>query len=282
MKQIRYETRPAEFADAMKSVRAARIIFWLILAAAIGSQVGGFLLIEFGGVLGTDEVALARPEKQPPEAAGKKKPPAVAAKKAPASAPGAKKPAAPAGTAEKWKRTLSWLFPTAEFAGLVAAMLLALTILFAVALSLLGRLGGTGGLVSAFFWSLVLLAIMIPWQQALPESPVACGALYEMDELLAARAEAAEAWDARGLYFVRFLAYPVLAMLVWLVVQLRFARGCAQMDFPHAVPTGAVPPAPAAPPARQPEAAKKDLTSSAARPAPGTRPATPGSAESKS
>jgi hypothetical protein len=144
-------------------------------------------------------------------------------------------------------------------------MLVTVAIGMAVMLSLIGRLGGMAGLIGAFFWSTILLAMVVPWQQVLPGSSMACGALFNFAELTARRA----AWSGADatlqqsvFYHGRFLAYPLAAALVWLIVQVKFARGCSQMHYPHVVapvsaPAGiAAPPAPSAAQAPPAEALK--------------------------
>lgn len=261
MQQIQYDIRPAEFHDAMKSTRSARLVFWLLLGLAIILQLAAFGLVEFGGVLdndqpavakGTDEKTPAAPDKRAPSAPAKK-PPAPAGKPSPAAR--ARPPATAAGRpgepekkqpdltkAEKWRIALRWSLPAAKFVAMVTALLLTLTILFAVGLSLVGRLGGMAGLISAFFWSLILFVMVVPWQQVLVNRTLACGALFNLGELLAGRAEwgGAEATGpATTLYYGRFAVYPGAALLIWLIVHVKFVRASMRMHFPHAVPSAA-------------------------------------------
>jgi len=119
---------------------------------------------------------------------------------------------------------------TARFVAFAAAVLLSLALLLAVLISLLDRLGGAAGFVSSFYWSLVLLAILTPWRQILGGS--AAGALYGLDDLLAALHHLKASWGATpatrlqwALYYGRFVGAPVVALLVWLACQLKFARG---------------------------------------------------------
>jgi len=296
MQQIQYDVRPGEFADAMKSTQTARMIFWLLLGLALIYQLVSFSLVEFGGVLDTDGAAPAAVEEALPGAkpAGEPKtpatpPPAKAPeKKAPptkpapaAPAPAAKpeaaaKPAAspaaaaeahapakktPPTKAEKWHDVLRWSLPAAKFLAMVCGMLLALTLLFAVGLSLIGKLGGMAGMISGFFWSLILFVMVVPWQQVLVKSDLACGALYSLGDLLAARQTWATDphWRAQTLYYGRFVVYPGVALLIWLIVHVKFTCGVMRMTFPHALPAGivAVPqpaPQPAVQPASQPAA----------------------------
>jgi hypothetical protein len=166
---------------------------------------------------------------------------------------------------DKWELALRWSLPITKFLAVVSAMLMTVAIMMAVALSLIGRLGGMAGLLAAFFWSTVLLAMVVPWQQVLPGSSLACGALFNLGELAAGRAQwgGPEAtWQQALLYYGRFLAYPLAAMSVWLIVHVKFAFACGQMHFPHAVapvagpggivaapPSAATPPEAARPPA---------------------------------
>ena len=132
-----------------------------------------------------------------------------------------------------------WYFPVA-FA--IKTPIATLALLVAVKVSLVGRLGGVAMLVSAFFWSLVLLAILVPWQYAFAESPFS-GALFNYDDLYRFTREVKSSWGAVDVgmlilvfYHVRFLAYPILAVLIWLLVAMKFRRGCRRMVVSAAVP----------------------------------------------
>jgi len=269
MQQIQYDIRPAEFHDAMKSTRSARVSFWLLLGLAMMLQLAAFGLVQFGGVLEGDELALVtgtddktpstptakapseRPKK--PAAAKKPSPPAKThAPKTPTTKPREAGSQEPKLTkAEKWRIALRWSLPAAKFIAMVTALLLTLTILFAVGLSLVGRLGGMAGLMSAFFWSLILFVMVVPWQQVLAKRTLACGALFNLGELLTRRAEwgGPEApWPETVLYYGRFVAYPGVGLLIWLIVHVKFVRASMRMHFPHAVPSAAAArQAPAAP-----------------------------------
>jgi hypothetical protein len=250
MQQIQYDVRPGEFADAMKSTRSARMLFWLLVGVMLIFQLVAFVLVESGGVLEDETAGVvltparpAAPAPGKPSKAPAKKP---AGKKAKVEAPAAATapalgPAATLSKAQKWHVALRWSLPGAKFVAMVAAMLLVITLLFAVGLSLVGKLGGMAGLISAFFWSLILFAMVMPWQQVLTKSSLACGALYNLGELQVARRQVAAAgsagWQEQALYYARFVAYPVVALLVWLTVHVKFARACMRMHYPHAIPS---------------------------------------------
>ena len=302
MQQIQYDVRPGEFADAMKSTRSARMSFWLLLGLALIYQLVAYALVEFGGVLDTDRPALAVEKKSKP---ADKKPSAPAARKRARPAtrkkpvktkgtPAAKKPAASAKApatkasttkpveaargepkltkAEKWRLALQWSLPAAKFVAMVSALLLMLTILFAVGLSLVGRLGGMAGLISAFFWSLILFVMVVPWQQVLAKSTYACGALFNLGELLAGRARWGgedATWQESTLYYVRFVGYPGVALLVWLVIHAKFSGASMRMYFPQAVPAaGVARPAAVAPAPEEPKPKPKPTPTTVPTPIP--------------
>jgi hypothetical protein len=191
-----YRTSISEYAEAFDSVRLAKNIFWLLIAAAIVVQLASFVLVQFAGVL--DE-ANQLPTTTQPQA-----------------------------TATGWYAVLHWILPAVKFIALASGLLLMLTLMFAVKLSLLERMGGVAGLMSAFFWSLVLFVLVVPWQDVLVDS-FASGALYSLGDLVAGREQMDGEWGASILYYARFVAYPVVTVLVWLVVQLKFARGYRQI-----------------------------------------------------
>jgi len=200
---------PMEYCDAFRSVRAAKNLFWWLIAAAIVAQLAAFVLVNFVGVID------------------------------PLHQGGASQPATAPLSAERWQEALTWVLPATKFLALVCGMLLSLTLLVAVNLSLLGRLGGVAGLVSAFFWSLILLALVTPWQQVM-NAAVACGALYNLDELVRAAGKVKCSWGVKEagaldwtLFYARFIAYPLVTVLVWLRVQAKFARGYRGMNLPR-------------------------------------------------
>ncbi|MFP3937886.1 MAG: hypothetical protein ACLFVW_06055 [Phycisphaerae bacterium] len=186
-----YKTSISEYAEAFDSVRLAKNIFWLLIAAAIVVQLVCFVLVHFVGV--TNQAAQL----------------------------GATQPAS---SASGWYHALHWIMPAVKFIALVSALLLMLTLMFAVKLSLLERMGGVAGLMSAFFWSLILFALLVPWQDVLAGS-FASGALYNLGELTDSKARLGDGWGNKVLFYARYAAYPVVTVLVWLVVQMKFGRG---------------------------------------------------------
>ena len=213
---------PSEFDDAFKTIRRARCVFALILAVCLLASLAAFVLVQFTPLLDDHPDYAAR---------------AAAPARAPATAPASQ----PSG--EAWGSFLAVILPAAKFFGLVSAILLSLTYLLGLKLCLLGRLGGTAGVTAAFFWSLILLAMVVPWQQAFPGLVVG-GALFGFDDLAERARLFKDAWDPQTsqplfehvLYYARFIAYPVVALAVLAVSLVRFAAGARPAALPPAKP----------------------------------------------
>ena len=212
MEQLRPEVGPLEYFDAFKVVRRAKNLLMLIILLSILVQLAGVILVEFVGVA---EVS-APPAKEAATTAAATTGPATTAAGLPLRTP------------------IFWLLPATKFTALVACMLLVLTLMFCVDISLVGRLGGIAGFARAFFLSLILMAMLVPWQQVL-KAPFSCGALFNLGQLEQARRKLQEDTLAQSLHYARFIAYPALALLVLVIVQIAFGKGHKRMSIPPAV-----------------------------------------------
>jgi len=194
-----------EYEDAFRPVKRGKNLYMLLVAVAILVQLGAFVLAEFTEMLG------------PIGAASKDQ------------------------TAQTLHNVLFWAMPIAKFVAPVACGMAILLLLFAVKLSLVGRLGGVGGLVGALLWAVLLLVLVTPWQQILRGS-MATGALSNLHDLLRWVGEMKNPADGKApeildqvFYYGRFIGYPVVALFVWGIVQCKFARGYKAVTFPPAV-----------------------------------------------
>jgi hypothetical protein len=194
---------------AFRSTRAAKNLFMVLILLAVSLQFAAFCAVRRGGVLDPlhqGGAAASQPQTQPGEAKEVE-------------------------AASFWNELLHWGLPATKFVAFVAGLLTVLTLMMAVKIAIVGRLGGIGQFTSSFYWSIVMLAFITPWQQILA-GDFAAGALYNLKELTDATAAIKASWGSPGpdtltvvLYYVRFLAYPGVALLVWLVVLLKFAAG---------------------------------------------------------
>jgi hypothetical protein len=271
-----YGPAAPEYAAAFDSVRIAKSLCLLAILLALTFEGAAFILVRFGGKLDAIEIRDEATVTETPDARGDEAL-AEAPVEAPAEAtsqPATTNPAAaldptaevvrladadrPAvdradevGRAVVWKSVLAWFLHATKLLTPLFALLLVLVLALAVNFSLLGRLGGAAGLTSALLWSLILLLLVCPWQLVL-RGGLACGAMYDMSELIAHTRRVLPAWGAQdvrleipAVYYVRFAGLPLVALIVWLAVLLKFSRGRRQMAFPVGVTS--IPPMPAPP-----------------------------------
>jgi len=194
-----------EYEDAFRPVKRGKNLYMLLVALALLVQLGAFVLAEFTEMLG------------PVGSASKDQ------------------------TAETLRNVLFWAMPIAKFVAPVACGMAILMLLFSVKLSLIGRLGGVGGLVGALLWAVPLLVLVTPWQQILKGS-MASGALCNLHDLLRCVGEIKTPADGKApevldqaIYYGRFIALPVVSLFVWMLVQCKYARGYKAITFPPAV-----------------------------------------------
>ncbi|MGA2915674.1 MAG: hypothetical protein ABSE89_06580 [Sedimentisphaerales bacterium] len=107
---------------------------------------------------------------------------------------------------------LSWVIKPCNFLLIVCSCLYSLSLLFAMKVSLVGRLGGIRHITKAVFVSFWIIVLILPWQLLFKD--VICGAIYTQTELLGAW----QSFDKANVTatVIMFLRFTVL----WLVVVL--------------------------------------------------------------
>lgn len=200
---------------AFSSVKAAKNVFMWLIALAILLQLGGFVAVHFFGVLDPLYAKEAAPEPASPSATQ----PAVASAEGSGDV-----------LAETSREILIYGLKVTKFFTFVLCLLAVLTLMFAAKLSLVGALGGMGGFVSAFFWSLILLAVLTPWENIV--GGFVPGAMHSFCEMRVAMISIRPEWGAGSIelldkiaFYARFIAYPAAALLIWLMVMLKFSKG---------------------------------------------------------
>jgi len=176
-----------ELLEAIQSLRWTRLLLLLVLLVCVATPITGFVLGEF-----TDILDLS---------------------------PGAAMDA-------PIQKGFFWALPAARFVATVTSMTLCLVLMLSAMVTALGGRGGAGSMTASFTWSLVLLMMVTPWERLLGGS-IACGMLFNFGELATAyRAAQANANDLMGQihYYGRFLGYPTLGFLVWVMVMFKSGK----------------------------------------------------------
>ena len=211
MAQNEYAGSAGPYVETMRTIRRAKNLFFGLLVVTILAMIVAFCLVRYVGVIsgqlrGLDE--LSKNE-------------------------------------IFWDNLLRQIFPLLVFVGVVVGFLYGLTLLIGLAVSLAGRLEAVAGLTRGFFWSLVFLAIFLPWQHILvhqvagqeePMLKAVPGVLYGLDELKQKVAPAVR--EAQGdpltevLLAARFLLYPIAALLLLVAAQSRYRPQRVAMPEP--------------------------------------------------
>jgi len=117
---------------------------------------------------------------------------------------------------------LSWVIRFLNGVLILAATLYWLTTLFSLKVSLIGRLGGINHISRAFFLSLIMLVLLLPWQLVL--GSVVLGATYTPNELAQWHQAKTDGMFGIILYYLRFCGYWILVLLLLLFSQARSSR----------------------------------------------------------
>ena len=115
-----------------------------------------------------------------------------------------------------------WIIRFVNAILILTAVLYCLTMLFSLKLSMLGRLGGINHITKAFFLSLIMLIIILPWQKVFDS--VILGAVFTPDEFVEWHAEKTSDMMNLILYYMRFCGYQVLVFLFLILAQIRSCR----------------------------------------------------------
>jgi hypothetical protein len=117
---------------------------------------------------------------------------------------------------------LSWVIRIVNAVLILTASLYCLSMLFSLKISMLGRLGGINHISRAFFLSLLMLILLLPWQRLF--GGVVPGAIFTPEEL--AKWSSAEPGDIldRIIYYLRFSGYWLLILLLLILSQIRSIR----------------------------------------------------------
>ena len=105
---------------------------------------------------------------------------------------------------------------------ILTAGLFCLAMFFSLMVSLIGRLGGINHIARAFFLSLIMFVVIVPWQELIGSSVI--GVAYTPSELAKWVSSKGSGFMYTLLYYLRFTAYWFLAVLLLMLSQARSAR----------------------------------------------------------
>lgn len=200
----------ADYADALTTARRAKSVLFLLLLLLVIAQVTVFMLLRYD--------VLKMRAADPGETYG-------------------------SDNAILVHEIVRYAVPATAFLGIVLAIVMSVVLLLLAKIMLVGRLIGVSHVVSAFIWSVLLLAVMFPWQAFLisdpdyraksasetltPPQPAfkVPGVLYTFEELQKDYKFSNEPMQNAVLKWARYAGAPALALIFLLLVQMKSSRG---------------------------------------------------------
>ena len=206
-------TDMVEVTDSLEAIavfRAGKNVFLTLLILCLLVVQGGFWLIDQGIIKpkpeaeGLDASAFVSPEALVADANSTR--PLVAEVAEPNEAPD---PSAPGFLKAFDLACLTKTLRIANGLMLLSGFLFCLTLLFSMTITIVGRLGGIRHICRAFFMSLIMLVLLLPWHVIFDS--LVCGYLYRPEDLVLACAQKSTELLPLILHYLRFAGF-------WLVV----------------------------------------------------------------
>lgn len=206
-------TDMVEVTDSLEAIavfRAGKNVFLTLLILCLLVVQGGFWLIDQGIIKpkpeaeGLDASAFVSPEALVADANATQ--PLVAEVAEPNEAPD---PSAPSFLKAFDLACLTKTLRIANGLMLLSGFLFCLTLLFSMTITIVGRLGGIRHICRAFFMSLIMLVLLLPWHVIFDS--LVCGYLYRPEDLVLACAQKSTELLPLILHYLRFAGF-------WLVV----------------------------------------------------------------
>jgi len=124
---------------------------------------------------------------------------------------------------------LAVLIRFCDYLLILAATLYCLTMLFSLKVSLLARLGGINHISRAFFFALIMLVVLCPWQKLFPG--IIAGAIYTPVELAQWHSTCAKSVpvSCEILYYLRFVGLWLVDILLLISAQARSGQWAKAM-----------------------------------------------------
>ena len=149
------------------------------------------------------------------------------------------------------RQLIEYIVHLTAFTGVILSLLLLLVLLIIVNIMLVARLIGLGPTVSALMWSLVLLAILFPWQAFVartvqgPADLRIPGVLYTWSDLVALSHFKTDGWDDAILKWSRFVVFPLIAIILLIRIHVQSRAASAMRSAKRPPPAWMTSPSPA-------------------------------------
>lgn len=197
----------ADYADALLTARRAKNLLVLIVLLTLLIQLAVFFLVKYTGVVF---------------------PTGATASATPATAP----------SSPLWHSMAQYAVGASQLVGVACTILVALVLYLIAQIMVVGRLIGVSRVTSALVWTFVVLFLIFPWQAFLRDQMLQTrewifpGVLYSWEELLNRVTMGTRGRDVGMdkliLHWARFVAWPLIAIVLLLAIQVKSNRGMRQ------------------------------------------------------
>lgn len=133
--------------------------------------------------------------------------------------------------AAKWQQIMTIALPIAGVAAVAAAMMLVPLMMVGIQVNLVARLPALPATISAFYWSLVTLVLLLPWGRLLggvfaEKIPWVFSTYTDIDATVTAIGDPAA---PQGQIWLRFLVWPVVTLVAAWICGARFGNAYWQV-----------------------------------------------------
>lgn len=120
--------------------------------------------------------------------------------------------------------TLSWVIRVSNYLLIISSVMYAMSLLFGLMISLVGRLGGISHVTKAFFISLLFIVVLMPWQSLFRN--IGIGAIFKPSDLLASWQLAPDMDTLEKVFrlYAKYAGWGILSILLLLWAQLKSIR----------------------------------------------------------
>jgi len=212
----------ADYADALLTARRAKNLLVLMVVLMLLIQLAVFFVVKYTGIV------FPLTNNAPPATL-------------PANAP-------------QWHDVMRYAVGASDFLGVAGTILTVLVLYLITQIMVVGRLIGVSRVIGALIWCLVVLLLIFPWQAFLRDQTFTSrewmfpGVLYTWDELIArvmlGTRGRSDSINVLVLHWARFVAWPVIAIVLMLAIQVKSNRGLRQALGEEVIDNGDVSPPP--------------------------------------
>lgn len=236
------------YAEGWGIIYQARTVFAILLLVALVINLAVFFVAKFSGLTQSgDRPIIVQPFLSTLAPCALHEEPAKATSTATAPTTQSAAPAVPdtvrtgevpadLDRAVKWYSVFSNIMDLTAIIALVSIIFMVFCALSGMMMIIAGHMAGAGFITSAFFWSVGIIALLLPWSNFLPHAaclPIGIPNFVDIQASLLQTCSdtACKTQDLAGVIqlWIRFVVFPIIVILIDLMYIKRFNQAAAQI-----------------------------------------------------